>query len=172
MKLHLDIDCTSLDDLKSARATIERLIADHEDREKQQARIGKMLLNNGQVLLEILSGPKVTIPQGMKVERVRRTRSEVLAARNKPLGACCNKYADMTGCDCLETAIDDRLLDMYQWQCKMCRRVWDTRVDDVCSCGYRSDGKYMRNEPCGDEWKCCCGTINAGKAAKCMKCGE
>jgi hypothetical protein len=29
------------------------------------------------------------------------------------------------------------------------------------------------SEPCGDEWKCFkCGTCNAGKAAKCMGCGE
>lgn len=32
MKLHMDIDCTSLDDLKSAKATIDRLIQEHEER--------------------------------------------------------------------------------------------------------------------------------------------
>lgn len=37
MKIHMDIDCSSLDDLKSARATIDRLITEREQMDRDKA---------------------------------------------------------------------------------------------------------------------------------------
>jgi hypothetical protein len=152
MKLHLDINCASLDDLKSARATIERLIQEHEERQDNDKFV-----------------------KAVREDFKRQVSEKLSKIANPPL------RDDRRGGD-IDVVTDDATgeqfkcepLDMDQWKCIKCGSVWDVRAGDVCRCGYRSDGKNMctRSEVIADRARPhvgCCERYADMKGCDCLE---
>jgi hypothetical protein len=211
MMLHLTINCKDLDELKSAKATIDRLVEEMEDRRKVDAEVAKGILKGtamkqiAEEMFKVMNPPLCKpdevctvppegwyctrqkghegpcaahpkqetimskpihyapygpyangkhqcgadgregytgLPRNVTCQKCKdltpglwpkntRTRSQVLAQRDKPLGACCNNYADQMGCDCLETAQPDPVEQRHTFiPCRGCGRN-----PDRCDCG-------------------------------------
>ncbi len=69
-----------------------------------------------------------------------RTKSQVLAAK-KTVQGCCNRHADMQGCDCLDKALPDHCGQMSNGlDCNVCgRRLLGRLMSEVCP--YRQEEK-------------------------------
>lgn len=209
MKLHLDIDCTSLDDLKSARATIDRLIQEVESKQKEKAEVAQKFLRGKadeigkktiEAMREVLNPPlrkpvhyaphgpnkihcgasskepytkdpqKVTCKKcmemspglwdmgscssivtddatGEKLTLERLEEEKFVCPKCGPVKWYkeTDKASRLYQClNCYSKVVKAEPSHMDDWKCVKCGKVNDLNAGDVCSCGYRSDGRNMR----------------------------